>query len=44
MLEGFQMDKTLSMDKDAITESNTLKDKLAGSMLNIEKKHVRLPG
>ena len=32
------------MDKEAIGESNKLKDKLASSMLAIEKKHVRLPG
>ena len=32
------------MDKEAIAESNKLKDKLAASMLTIEKKHVRLPG
>ena len=38
MMEG------LSMDKEAIAESNKLKDKLAASMLEIEKKHVRLPG
>jgi len=31
------------MDKEAIGESNKLKDKLASSMLAIEKKHVRLP-
>ena len=32
------------MDNEAIAESNKLKDKLAASMLEIEKKHVRLPG
>ena len=33
-----------SLDNEAIAESNKLKDKLAASMLEIEKKHVRLPG
>ena len=38
MLDG------VPMDKEAIGESNKLKEKLAASMLTIEKNHVRLPG